>query len=388
MRKRIFFILSALMLCLCFAFSACNQGGSGTGGKGGDDDNATYYTVTFDSHGGSAAESQSVLEGNTVRAPASPKRDDDVFLGWYKSADENAEQWNFQTNRVNSDITLHAHWQEMKENPTPSETLTFELNSDKTGCIVTGDSGQSTEIVIPAEHENLPVVAIGESAFAYSLVSLFIPISVTKIGNYFIDDSAIAELRYEGTEMQWEQIEKGSLWNLGKADIPITLNNTNGQGSSILIAYFSCTNNTEHIAEYIEEITGGTFYQITPIQPYASADLNYSDRNSRSTKEQNDSSARPEISGSVENMESYDVIFLGYPIWWGQAPKIIYTFLESYDFAGKTIVPFCTSGSSSIGTSATNLHSLASGATWLDGSRFSGSAAKSAVETWINGLGL
>ena len=82
------------------------------------------------------------------------------------------------------------------------------------------------------------------------------------------------------------------------------------------------------------------------------------------------------------------MIFLGYPIWWGQAPKIMYTFLEGYDFSGKTIVPFCTSGSSGIGSSATNLHPLAPAATWLDGQRFSGSASQSAVESWVNGLGL
>lgn len=101
-----------------------------------------------------------------------------------------------------------------------------------------------------------------------------------------------------------------------------------------------------------------------------------------------DASARPAISGSISNMEQYDVIFLGYPIWWGQAPKIIYTFLESYDLGGKTIVPFCTSGSSGIGSSASNLHSLASSATWLNGQRFSGGASRSTVESWVNGLGL
>ncbi len=96
----------------------------------------------------------------------------------------------------------------------------------------------------------------------------------------------------------------------------------------MLVAYFSCTNTTKGVAEKIAVSTGGTLYSITPAEPYTSANLNYSDRNSRSTKEQNDSSARPEISGSVENMDEYDIIFFGYPIWWAEAPKIIYTFLE------------------------------------------------------------
>lgn len=163
--------------------------------------------------------------------------------------------------------------------------------------------------------------------------------------------------------------------------------NTPSAGGKVLIAYFSATNNTESIANHLDAILDADLYEIMPEQPYTSADLNYN-TDCRANREQNDASARPAISGSVKDMEQYDVIFLGYPIWWGQAPKIIYTFLESYDLSGKTIVPFCTSGSSGIGSSATNLHSLASSATWLDGQRFSGSAARSAVETWVNGLDL
>ncbi len=162
---------------------------------------------------------------------------------------------------------------------------------------------------------------------------------------------------------------------------------TPGEGGRVLIAYFSATNNTKGIANHLVAILDADLYEITPETPYTSADLDYN-TDCRANREQNDSSARPAISGSIDAMEQYDVIFLGYPIWWGQAPKIISTFLESYDLGGKTIVPFCTSGSSGIGSSATNLHSLASGATWLDGQRFSGSASRSDVETWVNGLGL
>ncbi len=155
----------------------------------------------------------------------------------------------------------------------------------------------------------------------------------------------------------------------------------------VLIAYFSATNNTENIANHLNAILDADLYEITPETPYTSADLNYN-TDCRANREQNDASARPAVSGGVDNMEQYDVIFLGYPIWWGQAPKIISTFLESYDFSGKTIVPFCTSGSSGIGSSAANLHSLASTATWLDGQRFSGSASQATVESWVNGLEL
>ena len=162
---------------------------------------------------------------------------------------------------------------------------------------------------------------------------------------------------------------------------------TPNEGSKVLIAYFSATNNTEGIANHLDTILDADLYEITPEQPYTSADLNYN-TDCRANREQNDASARPAISGSVSNMEQYDVIFLGYPIWWGQAPKIISTFLESYDLSGKTIVPFCTSGSSGIGSSASNLHSLAGNATWLNGQRFSGGASRSTVESWVNGLGL
>lgn len=118
------------------------------------------------------------------------------------------------------------------------------------------------------------------------------------------------------------------------------------------------------------------------------ADLNYNDNNSRSTIEMNDASSRPAISGPVENMEQYDIVFIGYPIWWGEAPRILSTFVESYDFSGKTVVPFCTSGSSGVGSSATNLEQLTSGATWMEGRRLSGSDSQETVMEWVNDLDL
>lgn len=156
----------------------------------------------------------------------------------------------------------------------------------------------------------------------------------------------------------------------------------------ILIAYFSATNNTEGIADHLDSILDADLYEIVPETPYTSDDLNYNDSSSRSSQEMNDPNARPAISGSVDNMEQYDVIFLGYPIWWGEAPRIINTFLESYDLSGKTIAPFCTSASSPLGSSAAYLQELTDGTTWLDGQRFSGGASRSAVESWVNGLEL
>lgn len=156
----------------------------------------------------------------------------------------------------------------------------------------------------------------------------------------------------------------------------------------ILVAYFSATGTTEGVAEQIAEGLSCDLYEITLQDPYTDADLNYSDTNSRTTSEMNDENARPAISGSVSDMAQYDVVFLGYPIWWGEAPKIINTFLESYDFFGKTIVPFCTSGSSGISSSVSALKPLASGATWLEGRRFGGGVSDETVMEWVRSLNL
>jgi len=166
-------------------------------------------------------------------------------------------------------------------------------------------------------------------------------------------------------------------------------NTDNENKSNVLVAYFSVTGTTKHVAETITDVLSADLYEITPKEPYTDDDLDYNNNDSRSSIEMNDDSSRPEISGSLENMEDYDVIFLGYPIWWGEAPHIIYTFMESYDFSGKTIIPFCTSASSSIGASAENVHSSVSdGGVWLDGDRLESSLSREDIEKWIDGLNL
>ena len=140
------------------------------------------------------------------------------------------------------------------------------------------------------------------------------------------------------------------------------------------------------MAENAAEILNADLYEIVPEDPYTEEDLAYY-TNGRADQEQNDASARPAISGGVENMERYDTIILGYPIWHGQAPRIISTFLESYDFSGKTIVPFCTSHSSGIGSSADNLHALCSDSVnWLDGKRFEAGTTKETLEEWFGDM--
>ena len=150
----------------------------------------------------------------------------------------------------------------------------------------------------------------------------------------------------------------------------------------VLVAYFSATGNTRPVAEKVAEVTGGDLFEIVPAQPYTAADLNYNTE-CRANAEQNDPGARPAIASTVENMEQYDAVFIGYPIWWGRAPKIIHTFLETYDLSGKTVAAFCTSGSSP--HEDATLRSYEPDAVWLEGRRFSGA---SQVEDWVNGLDL
>ena len=168
--------------------------------------------------------------------------------------------------------------------------------------------------------------------------------------------------------------------------------NQNGQpkeNTNILVAYFSCTGTTKPLAEYAAGYLNADLYEIVAETPYSSADLNYNKSGSRANKEQDDASARPAISGKVEDMDKYNTVVLAYPIWWGQAPRIISTFLESYDFNGKTVVPFCTSHSSGIGSSDTNLHSLVdSSVEWKEGKRFAAGTSESEITGWLDEMGV
>ncbi len=159
-------------------------------------------------------------------------------------------------------------------------------------------------------------------------------------------------------------------------------------GSHILVAYFSATNNTEGVAQQLAEGLGADIYEIVPEIPYTDEDLNYSDSATRSSIEMDDPSARPAIAGELPDLSQYDVIFLGYPIWWGEAPRIMSTFVEGLDLSGKTVAPFCTSGSSPFGSSDSALKEAAPDATWMEGQRFSGGASAEDILAWANGLGL
>lgn len=157
----------------------------------------------------------------------------------------------------------------------------------------------------------------------------------------------------------------------------------------MLVAYFSCSGVTRRIAAALADSVGADLYEIAPREPYSAADLNWMDRKSRSTLEMNDPNARPAIAAAVPNMAEYDVVFVGFPIWWYVAPRIIETFLESYDFSGKTVVPFCTSGGSGVGGCDSKLHANCSAATnWRSGRLWNGDVTTDALRTWVDSLKL
>lgn len=161
-------------------------------------------------------------------------------------------------------------------------------------------------------------------------------------------------------------------------------NNNMSSNEKSVVLYFSATGTTKKIAGYISEITNSNIIEIIPMEEYTDNDLNYNNNNSRANKEQNDSSSRPEIKNKIDIVD-YDIIYLGYPIWWGDVPKIILTFLENNNLDGKKIIPFCTSHSSGMSASPNTLKSYKE-LNIVDGRRFSSSSTKSDVESWIKEL--
>ena len=170
------------------------------------------------------------------------------------------------------------------------------------------------------------------------------------------------------------------------ADLEDDTSDTNGSGRDVLVVYFSATGTTKGVAEKIADITDADIYEIVAAQEYTSDDLNYNDPESRTSIEQNDPSMRPEIVSDEITFDRYSTVFIGYPIWWGQEPRVMDTFVENHEFAGITLIPFCTSGSSGIGSSGQNLAGNAGSGNWLGGTRFSGSVSEDELRKWINGF--
>ena len=157
-----------------------------------------------------------------------------------------------------------------------------------------------------------------------------------------------------------------------------------------LVVYYSATGNTEAVANYIAQATGGDLFELEPVDPYTDEDLNWTDENSRVVYEHDNEDARDVelVADTVDNWDEYDTVFIGYPIWWGIAAWPVDTFVEANDFTGKTVIPFCTSSSSDLGESGQLLAEMAGTGDWQEGMRFRSSASEADVQEWLNGLGL
>ena len=162
-----------------------------------------------------------------------------------------------------------------------------------------------------------------------------------------------------------------------------------GSGN-VLIAYYSATGNTEEVANVIADAIGGDLFELEPTEPYTDDDLNWSDDNSRVSQEHENKDQRDVelVSTTPENWDSYDTVFIGYPIWWGIAAWPVDSFVESNDFTGKTVIPFATSASSGMGESGQLLEEMAGTGDWQEGQRFRSGADEADVQEWVNGLGL
>lgn len=158
--------------------------------------------------------------------------------------------------------------------------------------------------------------------------------------------------------------------------------------SKILVAYFSASGVTKNAAEKLAKAANADLFEIKPVRPYTDADLNWMDKKSRSTIEMNDLSSRPEIAKKCENMGSYDVVFVGFPIWWYVEPRIIDTFLESYDFSGKRVIPFATSGGSGLGKTAENFKKILGANVTVKDGKLLTRASETDVSDWAKSLGL
>ena len=165
---------------------------------------------------------------------------------------------------------------------------------------------------------------------------------------------------------------------------------TAAENGDVLVVYYSATGNTEQAAEYIAEVTGGDLFKLEPAEPYTDEDLNWTDDNSRVSQEYADESLRDVelVSTTVENWDSYDTVYIGYPIWWGIAAWPVNGFVSANDFTGKTVIPFATSSSSGMGESGELLAELAGTGDWQEGQRFSSGVSETDVTEWVNNLGI
>lgn len=216
---------------------------------------------------------------------------------------------------------------------------------------------------------------------------VFLLIAALGIGGYIIINHS------SKSETQSPKSDNSQNTSKNDNNIDVVNNETENQNEvkkdetsnkKVAVVYFSATGTTKKIAEFVKDATKADIFEIIPKQKYTSEDLNYGDNDTRATKEQNDKNSRPEIANNID-ISSYDIIFIGYPIWWGNTPRIIQTFMENHELNGKTMIPFCTSGSSEISSSENTLRTY-DGINWISGKRFSSITSQSEVINWVNSL--
>lgn len=218
--------------------------------------------------------------------------------------------------------------------------------------------------------------------FGSLLLAALMILSLTACGSKASNDTP-AQTPSNGTPTENTPAETPHDTANGEAD-----NTTSG--GKVLVVYYSASGNTKRVAEDIAEAADGDLFEITPAEPYTSDDLNWTNSDSRVSREHDDESLRdvPLTTTEVENWDDYDTVFIGYPIWWGIAAWPVDTFVKNNDFIGKTVIPFATSSSSGMGQSGTLLSEMAGTGDWQDGQRFSSGASQSDVADWVSGLGL
>ena len=251
-----------------------------------------------------------------------------------------------------------------------------------TGCGKYADSGsiQATSNTLDLTDLSAYVKAPAASDYKYTIQD------VINLQDFLLSRQTEEDLT--GKPYDFDNDDRWSVFDLCLMRREIIDQMNTQSDNDTLVIYFSRTGNTEKIADYLIELTNADSYVIEAAVPYSDADIKYQDDNCRANQEQNDKTVRPEIADPIESIDSYDTIFLGYPIWWGQEPRIIDTFLESYDFSDKTVIPFCTSGSSGIAASEKNIADLVLIGDQLEGRRFSASATKDDVKEWVDTLPL
>lgn len=223
-------------------------------------------------------------------------------------------------------------------------------------------------------------------------LSLAMVLSLAACGNSSSNETSAPETSNSAasSETQEPSAVPESTESAESTEEPSSQPETEGDAGGTLVVYYSATGNTEQVANYIADITGGDLFELEPVEPYTSDDLDWTNDNSRVSQEYYDESLRDVelVADTVENWDSYDTVFIGYPIWWGIAAWPTDGFVEANDFTGKTVIPFCTSSSSGLGESGELLAELAGTGDWQEGMRFRSSASEADVQEWIGSLNL